>query len=115
MYAGMDTNGQDATTTSNHYGVHSTTIRSSNETLITKRQQAAERQRLYRDRKRQVSNNEETLKKRQQAAEQQRLYRDRNTTHTHTHTHTHTTMNITKHNLISKSVYRFRANCYINV
>jgi hypothetical protein len=48
----MATNGQDATTTtSNDYGVHGTTIRSSNETVKTKRQQAAERKRLYRDRK----------------------------------------------------------------
>jgi hypothetical protein len=65
----MATNGQDETPTSNDYGVHGTTIRSSNETVKTKRQQAAEQQRLYRDQKRQVSNNEETLKKRQQAAE----------------------------------------------
>jgi hypothetical protein len=72
----MATNGQDATT-SNDYGVHGTAIRSSNVTVKTKRQQAAARQRLNRDRKRQVSNNEETLKKRQQAAERQRLYRDR--------------------------------------
>jgi transcription initiation factor TFIIIB Brf1 subunit/transcription initiation factor TFIIB len=76
MYAVTDTNGQDATTASHHYGVHSTTIRGSDKTLKTKRQ-AAERQRLYRDRKRQVSNNEETFKKRQQAAERQTLYRDR--------------------------------------
>jgi hypothetical protein len=59
----MATNGQDATTISNDYGVHGNAIRSSNERVKTKRQQAAERQRLYRDRKRQVSNNEETLKK----------------------------------------------------
>jgi hypothetical protein len=32
----MATNGHDATTTSNDYGVHSTTIRTSNETLKTK-------------------------------------------------------------------------------
>jgi transcription initiation factor TFIIIB Brf1 subunit/transcription initiation factor TFIIB len=73
----MATGGQGATTTSNDYGVHGTAIRSSNETVQTKQQQAAERQRLYRDRKRQVSNNEETLKQRQQAAERKRLYRDR--------------------------------------
>jgi hypothetical protein len=73
----MATNGQDATTTSKDYGVHDTAIRGSNETVKPKRQQAAERQRLYRDQKRQVSDNEETLKKRQQAAERKRLYRER--------------------------------------
>jgi hypothetical protein len=57
----MATNGQVATPTSNDYCVHGTAIRSSKETVKTKQQQAAERQRLYRDRKRQVSNNEETL------------------------------------------------------
>jgi hypothetical protein len=56
----MATNGQGATTTtttSNDYGVHGTTIRSSNERVKTKRQQAAEGQRLHRDRKMHVRPN----------------------------------------------------------
>jgi hypothetical protein len=36
VYAGTATNGEGATTTSNDYGVHGTTVRTSNERVKTK-------------------------------------------------------------------------------